>query len=150
MGGTQSTEADTTAPAVLFTKTGLQCAWQDAGEYKFRLSQLDLINYAIQVLTAELWKDVNQANYKQMFNDSMSYKDADGNSDDQHDWEKLTADPVFINPSKRTNTFQEYADYFTKNSGKDTASMRKDFTDFVTEFTNLRTTVMQKMLSDCK
>jgi len=140
---------------VLFTRTAQRCAYDDANEYGFRLAQLQLINYAIMVMTDELWKPVDVANYKQMHVDSMSYRDAHGRTDSElglgeaHNFQILTRDPLFLEKSQTETYFKQYEDYLKDNAGAKASELREGFKQHVTTFKNLRDAVIKEMAKEC-
>lgn len=139
----------TKSEAELYTKSGKMCCWTDSAEYAFRLRQLEIINYAISVLSQETWKDPEMINFQQLLRDTMSYKDVDGNEADFHDWSLLAEDTTFKPIELKENRFKEFQDYFVTRAGASKSDMKRDFENYMTLFIRLRDGLMQIMTKQC-
>src|SRR5690242_18667507 len=83
---------------LLYTRTNKSCVFQDSAELAWRIRQLEIINWAVQVLSKELCRPVDQINYKWVANTAMVYEDVDGHTTDDHDWSIVSRDSTFTGP----------------------------------------------------
>lgn len=134
----------------LYTKSGKQCCWQDAEEYAFRLRQLEIINHAISVLSAETWKDPKMINFKQLQESAMTYIDVNGRPADNHDWSLLAEDSSLSSIELEKNRFKQFEDYFMDNAGASPTENLQQFNTFLTLFIRLRDGIMKIMAKGCQ
>jgi len=133
------------AEHALFTKSGKACCWTDAGEYAFRLRQLEIMNYAIQTLAKELWKDPNLINFQALHQDASTYRDVDGHPADNHDWSLIAEDATFKPMELAMNRFKEFEQYMTMKAGADARVMKNDFENFLALFIRIRDSLLKLM-----
>ena len=136
----------------LYSKSGKACCWADSELYAFRLRQLEIINYAIQVMSSELWKDTRlftTAFANDLQQKVMNYKDVDGRPVDNHGWDLLAEDKTFLNEEYGVNRFKEFRDYFIQNAGASKEKMKEDFERFLVLFVRYRDILIRLMFNSC-
>ncbi len=137
--------------AALLTPTGKSCTFRDTGDLAYRLQQLLFINYTVQVLSKELWKDAPLINFPQLIQEAMTYKDVDGNPDPRFAWRMLSEDTVAF-PAQETavNRFKEFEQYLSKKAGAPTSEMKKDLDFFMVIFIRLRDKLVDTLAASCQ
>ncbi len=148
---TASAQPISQAEAALLTPTGKSCTFKDTGELAFRLQQLQLINYAVQVLSKELWKDAQLINFPLVIQDAITYKDLDGKPVAGYTWRMLSEDLVAF-PALETsvNRFKEFEQYLSKKAGAPNSEMKKDLDFFMVIFIRLRDRLLDIMSESCQ
>ena len=139
----------TPAETALWARAGKACCWKDAGEYSWRLRQLEIINHAIKILAQETWKDPLILNFKTLHQDVMNYKDVDGNDAEFHEWSLISDDVTFKPMELSQNRFKEFENYFQTKSGATNQKMKEDFDAFMLVFIRLRDGLMNLMVRRC-
>ena len=128
---------------------GYECLWKDAGDFQFRIIQMDVINHAIQVLTSELWKPVGQINFQMLKTDAMTYRNAYGDIVADHPWGVLSSDRLFTSITEKENDFRKFENY---PANLDTIGIERkldDFKAFLLLFRKLRDFLLQTMSKSC-
>ena len=145
----KSKSPKTAAEALLFTKSGVECMWNDTNEYSFRLRQIELLNYAVRIIAADIWREAEQIKFDVVHKDSMSYKSAFNVSDASHSWNILSEDPLFMDPSTQTTFFKDYQNYFLNSAGSSVEVNKANFQKFLLSFIRLRDLLLRTMSEQC-
>lgn len=138
----------------LWSRTGKACTWADAGEYDKRLTQLQIINYAIRVLAQETWKNADVMDFATLHQKVMTYVDVDGAlpaQKERYDWKVLSEDESFPrSQDSPVNIFKEFEYVFAQAIGANEKELKKLFEKYMTRFIRIRDTLMVLLAQSCQ
>lgn len=136
----------------LWTPSGKACCFADAEELAFRIRQLEIVNYAVEVLSSQLVKDPSSIDYEILQKIVMEYRDADRVKAPNHDWRLLSGDDdTFKGADARYNAFKEFERYFMDKAGASRDATHTEFTNFLIRFKKARDTLVNKyIVPKCK
>ena len=137
---------------LLYTRLGKQCCWKDAGEYAWRIRQLEIINYAIQVLSYELYRkplrDVTDV--KTIIEKATNYRTVFGEPSEEHDWGLVSNDTqLFYDNRINTTQFKKFEKHLEDNRGASIEKHYSDLENYLNIFVALRNALIKRMASDC-
>jgi hypothetical protein len=134
----------------LYTKAGKACCWQDSNDYAFRLKQLQLINYAIGVLSRDLYQtSITNVPFKNTIEESMNYKNKVGSTEPGYEWSILSNDPTYDAFGESFNVFTKFSTYIEDHGGASSDQQKRDLEGFLIKFTATRATLLEKMFNEC-
>ena len=151
MGNSNSTALDAkTLNGILYTAEGKKCCFDEAGRFKWRLRQIEIMNRAILLLSDELSKQDSQIDFQGVSQDILSYTDISGNQPPSHDWTIVASDISLQSRSELQNKFAEFEQYFDQNVLKGPSDIKKDFEDYLTAFILSRDFLIRSLMTGCK
>ena len=128
---------------------GYKCMWQDAGDYQFRLLQIEIINHAIQTLCSELWQAANVIDFQNLKMNTMTYKNAYGDVIADHPWKILSNDALFTSNTEKENDFMKFELYPADLTTVSPERKLDDFKKFLLIFRKLRDFLIKTMAKSC-
>ncbi|RKO94845.1 hypothetical protein BDK51DRAFT_34351 [Blyttiomyces helicus] len=111
--------------------------------------QLEIINYAIQTLASETWKDPEMINFQALHDNVITYHDIDGKQAENHDWRLVSDDVTFKPLELPQNRFKEFENYFQSKAGASKNDMKTDFENYGVVFQRLRDGLIKIMAKSC-
>jgi len=149
MGNSNSSDARA-LKNILYTPEGKKCCFDEAGRFKWRLRQIEIMNRAILLLSQELSRPDNQIDFQGVTQDILNYTDGFGNQSSDHDWTIVSSDISLQSPSELQNKFADFEQYYDSNVIKSSQDIKTDFEHFLTAFILSRDFLIRSLMTGCK
>lgn len=135
----------------LYTKIGKACCWADARDFEYRMRQMQMMNYAIAILSRDLYQNVATLNAKNTINEAMEYKDSAGNPVPGYDWRNLSeAEGFSTDYDKEANVFRRLETFVDTHQGLSNDELKKELTEILKEIIKARAVRAEKMATECQ